>query len=326
MKYGPLGRSGLIVSRICLGGNSWGAKGRRGWGKFDEAEAPAYFKRALDVGITFFDTADNYNLGRSEEIMGATLMKTAKREDIVLSTKVGIRMSGTANDAGTGRKHLMASIDQQLKRLQTDYIDVYQLHRLDPHTPMEETMYTLDQLVRSGKVRYIGGSTMPAYKFAQMIAIADWRGYARPIAMQNLYNLVQREEEREMNRLCHEQGVGLIPYSPLARGFLAGNRRPGGGGATERAKNDTVVKEGTYRDSDWEVVKRLKKIAKAKGATPAQVALAWLLHKPYMGAPIIGATDLDQLTSAAKSTEIALTPEDSKLLEQPYEFRVSPEN
>ena len=326
MKYGPLGRSGLIVSRICLGGNSWGAKGRRGWGKFDEAEAPAYFKRALDVGITFFDTADNYNLGRSEEIMGATLMKTAKREDIVLSTKVGIRMSGTANDAGTGRKHLMASIDQQLKRLQTDYIDVYQLHRLDPHTPMEETMYTLDQLVRSGKVRYIGGSTMPAYKFAQMIAIADWRGYARPIAMQNLYNLVQREEEREMNRLCHEQGVGLIPYSPLARGFLAGNRRPGGGGATERAKNDTVVKEGTYRDSDWEVVKRLKKIAKAKGATPAQVALAWLLHKPYMGAPIIGATDLDQLTSAARSADIVLTPEESKLLEQPDEFRVSPDN
>ena len=326
MKYGPLGRSGLIVSRICLGGNSWGAKGRRGWGKFDEAEAPAYFKRALDVGITFFDTADNYNFGRSEEIMGATLMKTAKREDIVLSTKVGIRMSGTANDAGTGRKHLMASIDQQLKRLQTDYIDVYQLHRLDPHTPMEETMYTLDQLVRSGKVRYIGGSTMPAYKFAQMIAIADWRGYARPIAMQNLYNLVQREEEREMTRLCHELGVGLIPYAPLARGFLAGNRRPGGGGATERAKNDTVVKEGTYRDSDWEVVKRLKKIAKAKGATPAQVALAWLLHKPYMGAPIIGATDLDQLTSAARSADIVLTPEESKLLEQPYEFRVSPDN
>jgi 1-deoxyxylulose-5-phosphate synthase len=326
MKYGPLGRSGLIVSRICLGGNSWGAKGRRGWGKFDEAEAPAYFRRALDVGITFFDTADAYNAGRSEEIMGATLMKMVKREEIVLSTKVGIRMSPVANDQGTGRKHMMAAIDEQLKRLQTDYIDVYQVHRLDPHTPMEETMYTLDQLVRSGKVRYIGGSTMPAYKFAQMIAIADGKGYARPIAMQNLYNMIQREEEREMNRLCHEQGVGVIPYSPLARGFLAGNRSQGGGGATERSKNDAQVKAGTYRDSDWEIVKRLKKIAKAKGATPAQVALAWLLHKPYMGAPIIGATDLDQLTSAAKSTEITLTPEESKLLEQPYEFRVSPEN
>jgi aryl-alcohol dehydrogenase (NADP+) len=326
MKYGPLGRSGLIVSRICLGGNSWGAKGRRGWGKFDEAEAPAYFKRALDVGITFFDTADAYNAGRSEEIMGATLMKIAKREDIVLSTKVGIRMSPVENDQGTGRKHVMAAIDEQLKRLQTDYIDVYQVHRLDPHTPMEETMYSLDQLVRSGKVRYIGGSTMPAYKFAQMIAIADGKGYARPIAMQNLYNMIQREEEREMNRLCHEQGVGLIPYSPLARGFLAGNRSRDGGGATERSKSDTVVQAGTYRDCDWEIVKRLKKIAKAKGVTPAQVALAWLLHKPYMGAPIIGATDLDQLTSAAKSTEIALAPEESKLLEQPYEFRVSPAN
>ena len=326
MKYGPLGRSGLIVSRICLGGNSWGAKGRRGWGKFDEAEAPAYFKRALEVGITFFDTADAYNAGRSEEIMGATLMKMTKREDIVLSTKVGIRMSPAANDQGTGRKHMMAAIDEQLKRLQTDYIDVYQVHRLDPHTPVEETMYTLDQLVRSGKVRYIGGSTMPAYKFAQMIAIADAKGYARPIAMQNLYNMIQREEEREMNRLCHEQGVGLIPYSPLARGFLAGNRRQGGGGTTERSKNDAQVKDGTYRDCDWEIVKRLKKIAKAKGCTPAQVALAWLLHKPYMGAPIIGATDLDQLTSAAKSTEIALAPEESKLLEQPYAFRVSPEN
>ena len=326
MKYGPLGRSGLIVSRICLGGNSWGAKGRRGWGKFDESEAPAYFKRALDVGITFFDTADAYNLGRSEEIMGATLLKTVKREDIVLSTKVGIRMSPVANDQGTGRKHLMAAVDEQLKRLQTDYIDVYQVHRLDPHTPMEETMYTLDQIVRSGKVRYIGGSTMPAYKFAQMCMLADWKGYAKPIAMQNLYNLIAREEEREMNRLCQEQGVGLIPYSPLARGFLAGNRSKGGGGATERSKNDANVQADSYRDCDWEVAERLKKLALGKNASPAQVALAWLLGKPYMGAPIIGATDLDQLTSAAKATEISITAEESKMLEEPYEFRVSPEN
>ncbi len=326
MKYGPLGRSGLIVSRICLGGNSWGAKGRRGWGKFDESEAPAYFKRALDVGINFFDTADAYNLGRSEEIMGATLLKTVKREEIVLSTKVGIRMSPVANDQGTGRKHLMAAVDEQLKRLQTDYIDVYQVHRLDPYTPVEETMYTLDQIVRSGKVRYIGGSTMPAYKFAQMLMVADWKGYARPIAMQNLYNLIAREEEREMNRLCLEQGVGLIPYSPLARGFLAGNRTKGGGGATERSKNDANVQADSYRDCDWEVAERLKKLALGKNASPAQVALAWLLAKPYMGAPIIGATDLDQLTSAAKATEISITAEESKMLEEPYAFRVSPEN
>ena len=324
MKYGPLGRSGLIVSKICLGGNSWGAKGRRGWGKFDENEAPAYFKRALGVGITFFDTADNYNFGRSEEIMGATLMKMARREEIVLSTKVGIRQSEVQNDIGTGRKHLMASIDAQLKRLQTDYIDVYQIHRLDPYTPMEETMYSLDQIVRSGKVRYIGGSTMPAYKFAQMIMIADWKGYSRPIAMQNLYNLVAREEEREMNRLCAEQGVGLIPYSPLARGFLAGNRSRDGGGETERSRNDVGVKAGTYRDSDWEIVARLKKIAASKGCTPAQLALAWMLSKSYMAAPIIGATGLDQLDSAAKATEITLTPDEARQLEEPYEFRVSP--
>ena len=326
MKYGPLGRSGLIVSRICLGGNSWGAKGRRGWGKFDETEAPAYFKRALDVGITFFDTADNYNAGRSEEIMGATLMKMAKREDLVISTKVGIRQSPSQNDVGTGRKHLLASIDEQLKRLQTDYIDVYQLHRLDPYTPMEETMYTLDQIVKSGKVRYIGGSTMPAYKFAQMIMIADWKGYARPIAMQNLYNLIAREEEREMNRLCHEQGIGLIPYSPLARGFLAANRSKEGGGATERAKNDVQVQAGAYRDSDWEIAERLKKIAAGKNCSPAQAALAWMLSKPYMAAPIIGATSLDQLTSAAQATEVTLTAEEVKMLEEPYQFRVSPAN
>ena len=186
-------------------------------------------------------------------------------------------------------------------------------------------MYSLDQIVRSGKVRYIGGSTMPAYKFAQMIMLADWKGYARPIAMQNLYNLVQREEEREMNRLCQEQGVGLIPYSPLARGFLAANRAKDGGGATERAKNDTVVKAGTYRDSDWDIVDRLRKVAAGKNVSPAQAALAWLLGKSYMGAPIIGATSLDQLTSAAQATEVTLTADESASLEQPYQFRVSPE-
>ena len=324
MKYGPLGRSGLIVSRVCLGGNSWGAKGRRGWGKFDEVEAPQYFKRALDVGITFFDTADAYNAGRSEEIMGATLLKMVKREDVVISTKVGIRMSPSQNDQGTGRKHLMSAVDEQLRRLQTDYIDVYQVHRLDPYTPIEETMYSLDQIVRSGKVRYIGGSTMPAYKFAQMIMLSDWKGYARPIAMQNLYNLIQREEEREMNRLCDEQGVGLIPYSPLARGFLAANRSKGGGGATERSKNDTNVQADTYRDCDWEVAERLKKVAVGRNVSPAQAALAWMLSKPYMASPIIGATNLDQLTSAAQATEVTISADEAKLLEEPYQFRVSP--
>ncbi|MBL8699124.1 MAG: aldo/keto reductase [Alphaproteobacteria bacterium] len=325
MKYGPLGRSGLIVSRLCLGGNSWGAKGRRGWGKFDVDESRPYFRKALDLGITFFDTADAYNLGRSEEIIGETLMKLARRDDIVISTKVGLKMGDGPNESGMGRKHVMAAIDAQLRRLQTDYIDVYQVHRLDPHTPLEEMMDTLDGIVRSGKVRYIGGSTMPAYKFAQMVMISEWKGLARPICMQNLYNLIQREEEPEMNRLCLEQGVGLIPYSPLARGFLAGNRQREGGGATERAKNDTVVKPGTYRDCDWAVVDRLKAIAAARGATPAQIALAWLLSKPVMGAPIMGATSLDQLESAAAATAIALTADEVAALEQPYDFRPAPQ-
>ncbi len=324
MKYGPLGRSGLMVSRVCLGGNSWGAKGRRGWGAFDVEESRPFFKKALDLGINFFDTADSYNLGRSEEIIGETLMKLVPRDDLVISTKTGIRMGDKPNETGVGRKHLMSAVDAQLKRLRTDYIDVYQVHRLDPHTPLEEVMYSLDQLVRSGKVRYIGGSTMPAYKFAQMLMLADWKGYARPICMQNLYNLIQREEEPEMNRLCHEQGVGLIPYSPLARGFLAANRAREGGGATERSKNDQVVKPGTYRDCDWQIAEQLRRIAAARGATPAQIAFAWLLSKPYMAAPIMGATSLDQLESAAKAAAITLTSEEIAALEKPYEQRVSP--
>ncbi len=325
MKYVPLGRSGLMVSQVCLGGNSWGAKGRRGWGKFDGEDAPAYFKRAVDLGINFFDTADNYNAGASEEIVGEGLMGMIPRDELVLSTKFGTRTGQKPNDAGTGRKHLMTTIDAQLKRLRTDYIDIYQIHRLDPHTPVEETMYSLDQIVRSGKVRYIGGSTMPAYKFAQMLTIADWRGYARPIAMQNLYNMVQREEEREMNRLCAEQGVGLIPYSPLARGFLAGNRSREGGGETERSKNDALVKADTWRDCDWTIVDRLKAIAAARGAKPTQIALLWLWSKSYMAAPVIGATRLEQLDDAAASTAMPpLTSEEIGSLEEPYAFRVPP--
>jgi len=324
MKYGPLGRSGLMVSRLCLGGNSWGAKGRRGWGAFDVEESRPFFRKALDLGINFFDTADAYNAGRSEEIIGETLMKLVPRDDLVISTKTGLKMGDEPNEIGLGRKHLMSAVDAQLKRLRTDYIDVYQVHRLDPHTPLEEVMYSLDQLVRSGKVRYIGGSTMPAFKFAQMLMLADWKGYARPVCMQNLYNLIQREEEPEMNRLCHEQGVGLIPYSPLARGFLAANRMREGGGATERSKNDQVVKPGTYRDCDWRIAEQLRKIAAARGATPAQIAFAWLLSKPYMAAPIMGATSLDQLESAAKAADITLTSEEITALEKPYEPRVSP--
>jgi aryl-alcohol dehydrogenase-like predicted oxidoreductase len=324
VKYVPLGRSGLMVSKVCLGGNSWGAKARRAWGKFDADEARPYFRRALDLGVTFFDTADIYNFGRSEEIVGEVLVGMTKRDDLVISTKGGIKFAEGANEVGIGRKHLSKTLDAQLKRLRTDYIDVYQLHRLDAHTPMEEVMYTLDGFVKSGKVRYIGGSSMPAYKFAQMIAIAQHRGWARPIAMQNLYNLIQREEEREMNRLCAEEGVGLIPYSPLARGFLAGNRTREGGGETERARNDANVKAGMYRDCDWTIVEQVVRIAKARGCKPTQVALAWLWSKSYMASPIIGATRVEQLDDAAKAVDVVLTPEEIAALEKPYEYRVSP--
>ncbi len=325
MKYVPLGRSGLMVSRVCLGGNSWGAAGRRAWAAFGAAESAPFFRRALDRGINFFDTADAYNLGASETIMGEKLVGLVPRDELVISTKVGLKMGTAPNAVGLGRKHLVASLDAQLKRLQTDHIDVYQVHRLDAATPLEEVMATLDGLVRAGKVRYIGGSTMPAYKFAQMIAIADARGYARPIAMQNLHNAIQREEEREMNALCAEQGVGLIPYSPLARGFLAGNRIKGGGGETERANNDANAKPETYRDCDWAIVDAIKDIAKARGAKPTQVALLWLWSKPYMAAPIIGATKLEQLDDAAAAADMPpLTADEVSRIETPYLWRPHP--
>ena len=326
MKYAPLGRSGLMVSRLCLGGNSWGAEGRRAWGAFGLEESRPFFKRALDLGINFFDTADAYNEGESETIIGKALLGMVPREELVISTKVGLKMGAKPNDFGLGRKHMMAALDAQLKRLRTDYIDVYQVHRLDGVTPLDEFMATLTEMVRAGKLRYIGGSTMPAWRFAQMAMLAEHKGYARPIAMQNLYNLVQREEEREMIPLCLDAGVGLIPYSPLARGFLSGTRARSGGGETERANKDAQVKPGQWRDSDFAIVERLKSVAAAHGATPAQAALAWMLSKPVMAAPIIGATRLDQLDSAAKAVDLTLAPDEIQTLEAPYEWRVPPVN
>ncbi|MCW5729475.1 MAG: aldo/keto reductase [Alphaproteobacteria bacterium] len=324
MRYVALGRSGLMVSAVCLGGNSWGAAGRRAWGAFGLEESKPFFRRALDVGINFFDTADAYNEGESESIIGETLISYAPRHEIVISTKVGMKMGPKPNDAGIGRKHLMHALDQQLRRLKTDHIDLYQLHRLDTVTPLEEVMETLDMMVRAGKVRHIGGSVMPAYKFAQMIMLADWKGVARPIAMQNLYNLVQREEEREMNRLCAEQGVGLIPFSPLARGFLAANRARGGGGATERAKEDQIARRMELRDCDFAIADQVAAIAAARGIKPTQVALAWLLSKPAVVSPIIGATRPEYLDDAAAASEIRLSTEEIASLETPYVFRAPP--
>lgn len=324
MRYVTLGRSGLKVSAICLGGNSWGAAGRRAWAPFGEAESKPFFKRALDLGINFFDTADAYNVGDSERVMGNALLGYARRDELVIATKVGLAMSDRQNDSGVGRKHLMAGVDASLKRLRTDYIDLYIIHRLDGVTPLDETMSALNDMVRAGKVRYVGGSTMPAYKFAQMVMLADRHGYARPISMQNLYNAVQREEEHEMNRLCLEEGVGLTPYSPLARGFLAANRAKEGGGATERAKKDAIAqKMDLYRPSDFAVAEALAKIATARGIKPTQAALAWLFSKPVMASPVIGTTQLHYLDDAAAAVDIKLTAEESKAVEAPYVWRAA---
>lgn len=321
MKYEKLGRSGLTVSTVCLGGNSWGAAGRRAWGAFGEEESRAFFAQALDCGINYFDTANTYNAGESERIMGATLLKMVPREDIVISSKVGIPLSDKPNDGGMGRKHLMAQIDACLKRLGTDYVDVYHIHRHDGVTPLEETLEAFTDMVRAGKVRYLGASTMPVFRFAQLATLAAAKGYARPIAMQNLYNLVNREEEIEMIPLCEEAGVSLVPYSPLARGLLSGSRKRDGSGATERAATDTLARSGPIRDSDFDTVDRVVALAAEKGVKPSQIALAWLMHKPYVTAPVIGVTKPEHVADAAAATEIVLTAEDMVALEQGYVWR-----
>ena len=323
MRYNRLGRSGLVVSSVCLGGNSWGAAGLRQWGAFDEAESRVFFQQALDSGINYFDTADTYNAGESERIMGATLLKMARREDVVISSKVGIPLSKKPNDGGLGRKHLMASIDACLQRLGTDYVDIYHIHRLDGVTPLEETLDAFTDMVRMGKVRYLGGSTMPAYRFAQITTLALDKGYARPIAMQNLYNLVNREEEVEMIPLCGEAGVSLVPYSPLARGLLAGTRSREGGGMTERAANDSVARSSSVRDSDFDTVDRVVAMAAEKGVKPSQLSLAWLMHKPGVAAPVIGVTKPEHITDAVAATEIALTQVEIAALEDGYVFRAA---
>lgn len=320
MRYGRVGRSGLVASAVCLGGNSWGAAGRRAWGAFGEAESRQFFAQALDAGINWFDTADTYNAGDSERIMGATLLKMVPREDLVISSKVGIPLSDRPNDGGLGRKHLMASIDGCLKRLGTDYVDIYHIHRLDGVTPLEETLEAFTDMIRMGKVRYLGGSTMPAWRFAQITTLAAARGYARPIAMQNLYNLATREEEAEMIPLCEEAGVSLMPYSPLARGLLAGTRAREGGGSTERAAADGIARAG-LRPLDHDIAERVVALAAERGVKPAQIALAWLMAKPVVAAPVIGVTRPEHIADAVAATGIALSPEEIAMLEAGYVFR-----
>jgi len=318
MKYVNLGNTGLQVSRICLGCMTYGSSKWRPW-VLDEDAARPFFKRAIEAGINFFDTADMYSNGASEEVTGCALRDLARREEVVIATKVFFPSGSSPNERGLSRKHIMHAIDASLRRLGTDYVDLYQIHRFDAETPIEETIDALDAVVRAGKALYVGASSMFAWQFAKMLHTADARQRARFVSMQNHYNLIYREEEREMIPLCIDEGIAVIPWSPLARGFLAGNRTRGQQSApSERAKTDDFAHQMYYTSADFDVVDRVVEIAKKREAAPAQIALAWLLHKPGVTAPIVGATKPQHLEDAIAATEIALEDAEIHALEESY--------
>jgi aryl-alcohol dehydrogenase-like predicted oxidoreductase len=317
MEYTRLGSTGVQVSRICLGCMSYGSADWRPWVLDAEAAGP-FFRRAVEAGINFFDTADMYSRGASEEVTGRWLREFANRDEIVIATKVFFPWNDRPNMGGLSRKHIQQACEASLRRLGVDVIDLYQIHRLDPHTPIEETLAALDQLVTQGKVRYLGASSMYAWEFARALALADRRGQARFATMQNHYNLVYREEEREMMPLCLAEGVGVIPWSPLARGLLAGTRRSLGDDSTTRSRSDGLDRILYDQPSDWDVVEAVRAVAKARGVEPAQVALAWLLSRPGVTAPIVGATKLAHLDSAVAAVALRLEDAEVAALEAPY--------
>jgi len=313
MEYTRLGGTGLQVSRICLGMMSYGDPALRPWALKEDAAEP-FVRRAADAGITFFDTADVYSSGASEQITGRLLARTfSRREEYVLATKVHGEMGPGLNDRGLSRKHIMAGIDASLRRLGTDYVDLYQIHRWDPNTPIEETMDALHDVVRAGKARYLGASSMYAWQFAKAQRVAK----TPFVSMQNHYNLVYREEEREMIPQCLDMGVGCIPWSPLARGLLAGNRTRDGQRLTTRASSDPFG-DSLYSEQDFDVVDATRAVAEGKGVSAAQVALAWLLRKPGVSAPIVGATKLSHLEDAIASVDVDLSEDEIAALEKPY--------
>jgi 1-deoxyxylulose-5-phosphate synthase len=314
MDYVNLGATGLRVSRICLGMMSYGKHESRPW-TLDEQEAEPFVRRAAEGGITFYDTADVYNGGASEVITGRLLRKTfGMREEYVVATKVHGQTMPGENGRGLSRKHIMASIDGSLERLGVDYVDLYQIHRWDPTTPIEETMDALHDVVKAGKARYIGASSMFAWQFAKAQRVAA----TRFVSMQDHYNLIYREEEREMIPQCLDQGVGVIPWSPLARGMLAGNRTRAGEKLTTRANTDAFGDSLYTPDVDFAVIDRLTEVANARGLPSAQVALAWLLHKPGVTAPIVGATKVEHLEDALAAEQLTLSDEEITRLEEPY--------
>jgi aryl-alcohol dehydrogenase-like predicted oxidoreductase len=317
MQYVTLGASGLRVSRVCLGMMSFGNDSDKPW-VLDQQAAEPIVRAAVEGGITFFDTADTYSQGASEIATGRLLAKLLTREEYVLATKVFMPMTPGENGGGLSRKHILSAIDASLARLQLDYVDLYQIHRWDNRVPIEETMEALHDVVRAGKARYIGASSMFAWQFAKAQHVADTHGWTRFVSMQNHYNLVYREEEREMLPLCVDQGVGVIPWSPLARGVLAGTRTRGGERLTTRSGTDQFTDYLYNQPTDFDVVERVAEVAAERGVPAAQVALAWLLHKPAVTAPIVGATKVGHLEDALAAEQLTLSDEEIARLEEPY--------
>ncbi|MBV9878887.1 MAG: aldo/keto reductase [Gemmatirosa sp.] len=320
MQYTTLGHTGLTVSRICLGCMSYGDPAWRPW-VLDEDAARPFFRQAIEAGITFFDTADMYSLGASEAITGRALRELANREEIVVATKVYNAMGSGPNMRGLGRKHVIQACEASLRRLGVETIDLYQIHRFDPAVPVDETLRALEDLVRAGKVRYLGASSGMSWRLAQALSTSERHGWARFVSMQNHYNLVYREEEREMIPLCLQEGIGVIPWSPLARGLLARPRPatsqlPDSG--TTRAGSDDYARQMYDQPSDWDVVDAVERVASARGVGMAEVALAWVLSRPGVTAPIVGATKAHHLEAAVRALDVALTAEEKAALEAPY--------
>ncbi len=323
MEYTRLGKTGLKVSRICLGCMSYGepakgtlTPGSHAW-TLNDADSQPFLKQALELGINFFDTANVYSRGASEEVLGKFLKANTRRENTVIATKVHGAMREEPNGNGLSRKAILNEIDASLRRLQTDYVDLYQIHRWDPETPIEETLEALHDVVKAGKARYIGASSMYSWQFAKALYLADLNGWTRFVSMQNHYNLLYREEEREMMGLCQDQGIGVIPWSPLARGRLA---RPANAESTKRLETDAFGKKmyAATEDADRKVIDRVTELAKQKNLPQATVALAWMLAKPYVDSPIVGATKPHHLEDAVKALEVKLTPDEVKELEADY--------
>jgi 1-deoxyxylulose-5-phosphate synthase len=318
MEYINLGRTGLKVSRICLGAMSYGSPKWREW-VLDEETSRPFFKRALELGINFFDTADMYSNGLSEEVTGRALRDFARRDEVVIASKVFYPLKDGPNQGGLSRQRILRSVDDSLRRLGVDTIDLYQIHRYDPETPLEETLEALNDVVRSGKARYIGASSMYAWQFAKALYLAELHSWTRFVSMQNHYNLIYREEEREMIPLCIAEGIGIIPWSPLARGLLAGSRGSDYYGSSKRAQTDDYSRSLYHDASDFEIIDRVASLAGKRGVKPAQIALAWLFQKRGVSAPIIGATKMSHIDEAVAAVDIHLGEEEIRILEEPYQ-------